>query len=79
MRFWRYDDFALDYRLAQQFNFEFDILELARENDCKNIASLQSTWLTSYAVVFNITRYEMDLRTYLRKHRDYRKLNDILL
>lgn len=26
-----------------------------------------------------IKRYDMDLRTYLRKHRDYRKLNDILL
>ena len=34
---------------------------------------------TSYCFMMTITRYEMDLRTYLRKHRDYRKLNDILL
>jgi serine/threonine protein kinase len=27
----------------------------------------------------HIERYDMDLRTYLKKHRDYRKLNDILL
>jgi hypothetical protein len=26
MRFWSYDDFALDYMLAQQFNYEYLIL-----------------------------------------------------
>ena len=35
--------------------------------------------LTTNAAVFNLERYDMDLRTYLRKHRDYRKLNEILL
>jgi hypothetical protein len=40
MRFWRYDDFALDYHLAQQFNFEFEILEGALERDLKHIAKL---------------------------------------
>ena len=27
----------------------------------------------------HLTRYDVDLRTYLKKHRDYRKLNEILL
>jgi len=28
---------------------------------------------------FELERYGMDLRKYLKKHRDHRKLNDILL
>ena len=36
-------------------------------------------FFTSYAYMIHIKRYEMDLRTYLNKHRDYRKLSDILL
>jgi serine/threonine protein kinase len=36
-------------------------------------------FFTSYAFMFHIKRYEMDLRTYLIKHRDYRKLSEILL
>ena len=35
--------------------------------------------LTTNAAVFNLERFDMDLRMYLRKHRDYRKLNEILL
>ena len=35
--------------------------------------------LTTNAVVFNLEKYDMDLRIYLRKHRDHRKLNEILL
>jgi serine/threonine protein kinase len=34
---------------------------------------------TSYAFMFHIKKYQMDLRSYLTKHRDYRKLNEILL
>ena len=79
LRFWRYDDFALDFMLAQQFNYEFEILEQAKANDMKHIVQLDETRLTSYAVLFNYRRYDMDLRAYLRKHRDYRKLPEILL
>jgi hypothetical protein len=79
MRFWRYDDFAHDYMLGQQFNYEVLILQKATDEDFKHIGRLDSTWLTSYAVVFNITKYEKDMRMYLQKHRDYRKLNDVLL
>ena len=79
MRFWRYEDFALDFMLAQQFNYEFEILTKAKDCEFKHISWLDETWLTSYAIVFNIQKYEMDLRMYLRKYRDYRKLPEILL
>jgi hypothetical protein len=65
LRFWRYDDFALDFMLAQQFNFEFEILEQAKEKELKHLVRLDETRLTSYAVLFNYRRYEMDMRMYL--------------
>jgi len=65
MRFWRYDDFALDFMLGQQFNYEFQILEKAKDKDFKHITRLDETWLISYAAVLNITKYEMDMRMYL--------------
>jgi hypothetical protein len=79
MRFWRFDDFALDYQLGQQFNYEWQILCTAFEKNMQHIAMMKEYGFTSYCFMMVITRYEMDLRTYLRKHRDYRKLNDILL
>ena len=39
-RYWRYADFELDYMLAQQFNFEYLILNEAREKNCQHIAPL---------------------------------------
>ena len=65
--------------LGQQFHYEFLILQKAKDESLKHIAQLESTQLTTFAVVFNITKYEMDMRMYLQKHRDFRKLNDILL
>ena len=65
LRFWRYDDFALDYMLAQQFNYEFQINFEANKRNCKNIALTQDIWLNKYAAVFNITRYDLDFRKYL--------------
>jgi len=55
------------------------VLARAFERDCKHIAKLDEYAFTKYAFVMTIKRYDMDLRTYLRKHRDYRKLNEILL
>ena len=46
---------------------------------CQHIARLEGAFFTSYAVMLQIKRYDMDLRTYLKKHRDPRKLNEILL
>ena len=65
MRYWKYDDFALDYQLGQQFNFELTILTKAFDAECKHISRLRETFLTQYAAVFNIKRYDMDLRKYL--------------
>ena len=79
LRFWRYADFTLDHELAQQLNFELQILESAKEKGCENIAKLGAVSLTNYAVMYEIKRYDMDLRTYLKKHHDYRKINEILL
>ena len=79
LRFWRYADFELDFRLAQRFNYEVQILDKAGRKECKFIAPIQAMFFTPYAFMIHIKRYEMDLRTYLNKHRDYRKLSDILL
>ena len=79
LRFWRYADFELDYMLAQQFNYEYKILNEARRSECKHIVKLDDEFLNKDCAVFELKRYQMDLRTYLRKHRDYRKLNEILL
>ena len=64
LRFWRYADFKLDYMLAKE---------------CKYIVRLRDVFLNKDCVVFEQKRYQMDLREYLRKHRDFRKLNEILL
>lgn len=65
--------------LAQQFNYEYTILEEASKRECKNIVRMHDTFLNEDCVVFELKRYEMDLRTYLRKHRDSRELQRILL
>lgn len=78
-RFWSYNGFETDFMLAQQFNYEILILDKATLKECKHIVHYQDYFFTSYAFLIEIERYEMDLRTYLQKHRDYRKLNDILL
>jgi hypothetical protein len=52
LRFWRYADFALDHELAQQLNFELQILESAKEKGCENIAKLGEVRLTDYAVMY---------------------------
>ena len=65
--------------LAQQFNFEYLILWAAWEKECKNIVRLEDMFFLPYAFMFQMKRYAMDLRTYLKKHRDFRKLNEILL
>ena len=79
LRFWRYADFKLDYMLAQQFNYELKILDNAWNKECKNIVRLRDVFLNKDCVVFEQKRYQMDLREYLRKHRDFKKLNEILL
>ena len=80
LRFWRYADFELDFMLAQQFNYEYEILFSAWRAECNHIVRLYDFALSIDSVVFEISRYDMDLRSYLTsKNRDYRKLNDILL
>ena len=41
LRFWRYADFALDFMLAQQFNYEYMILNGAMKKECKHIVKLR--------------------------------------
>jgi len=79
LRFWRYADFKLDYMLAQQFNYEYTILHTAWDKEFKNVVGLRNVFLNKDCVVFEQKRYQMDLREYLRKYRDSRKLNEILL
>lgn len=40
---------------------------------------MYDTFLNEDCAVFELKRYEMDLRMYLRKHRDWRELQRILL
>ena len=40
IRLWSYDDFALDYMLAQQFNYEYLILIEAKKKECKHIVHI---------------------------------------
>jgi hypothetical protein len=79
LRFWRYADFKLDYMLAQQFNYEYAILDKAWNQESKHIVRLRDVFLNKDCVVFEQKRYQMDLREYLRKFRDSRKMNEILL
>ena len=41
LRLWSFDDFALDYMLAQQFNFECLILVESKKKDCKHIIRIK--------------------------------------
>ena len=52
MRFWRYADFKLDYTLAQQFNYEYLILQTAWDKECKHIVRLRDVFLNKDCVVF---------------------------
>ena len=54
LRFWRYDDFALDFMLSQQFNYESKIYLDTNRRDCKHIAQAHDIWLFKYAAIFNI-------------------------
>jgi serine/threonine protein kinase len=40
---------------------------------------MNNMYLNIDCIYFELERYSMDLRKYLKKHRDHRKLNDILL
>ena len=65
IRAYRYEGFKEDFMLAQQFNFEYQILQRAKEEKCKNIVSLATVKLSDTATFFVLERYEMDLRWYL--------------
>ena len=79
LRFWRYADFELDSMLAQRFNYEYQILHAADDKNCKHIVNWHQEYLNIDSVVFVLERYDMDLRMYLRKHRDFRELPRLLL
>ena len=43
------------------------------------LCGLQGMFLGVHSFYFDLDRYSMDLRKYLKKHHDQRKLNEILL
>jgi hypothetical protein len=51
--------------LAQQFNFEYQILHKAQDEKCKHIVPLVTVKFSNEAAFFVLKRYEMDLRVYL--------------
>ena len=79
MRFWRYADFELDNKLAQEFNYESKIMHATNQNRCKHIVNCHNMFLNIDSVVFHLDPFDMTLRTYLRKHRDFRELPRLLL
>ena len=79
VRAYSYQGFKEDFMLAQQFNFEYQILNEARKNKCQHIVFMGDVKFSDHEVFFVLKGYEMDLRSYLQKHREARKLSDILL
>lgn len=51
--------------LAQQFNFEYLIMNGAKKNECKHIVPMIDVKLSDNATFFVLKGYQMDLRTYL--------------
>lgn len=74
-----YTAFTQDQDLSMEFNNEFCVLMLAKEARSQHLVGLNEARLHPEHVSLEIMRYEMDLRLYLEKHRDHRKLVDILL
>jgi serine/threonine protein kinase len=73
-----YSAFKRNYELGQEFNYEFVVLKEAKANKLEHIIWLKNVRLHPEHVAFETERYEMDLRTYLDKHRDYKKLRGIM-
>ena len=65
IRAYSYQAFKEDFLLAQQFNFEYLIMNEARKNKCKNIVPMIETKLSDNSTFFLLKGYEMDLRSYL--------------
>ena len=65
IRAYSYNGFKEDFMLAQQFNFEYLIMNGAKKNDCKHIVPMIDVRLSDNATFFVLKGYQMDLRTYL--------------
>ena len=78
MKRYMYSGFLEDYRLHQDFITEYSILKQAREIKLKHVISLNNILLGVDHAAITMQKLEMDLRTYLRKYRDFRQLNRIL-
>jgi serine/threonine protein kinase len=79
MRYWRFDDFYLDNRLGQAFNYDVTVLEEAKRRNFVNIIRLDSMFFSKYAFCMRLKRYQCNLREYLDKYRKHHELNEILL
>lgn len=66
-----YKAFGQQYELAQEFNYEYMVLNAAKKNKCQHVVGLEQVYLNTDHVSLVIKRYEMDLRTYLSKHRNH--------
>ena len=71
--------FLKEHDMQVGFMNELNILRLAKKNELKNLASLTYIAMGIDFVVLAMPVYEMTLREYLRKHRESRSLNRILL
>ena len=65
IRAYSYAGFKEDFMLAQQFNFEYQILNEARKIKCKHIVHMIDVKLSDSETFFLLKGYEMDLRSYL--------------
>ena len=54
-------------------------MKQAKEHDLKHIIHLNNVLLGSDHAIISMPKYDMDLRQYLRDHRDFRELNKLLL
>jgi serine/threonine protein kinase len=63
---------------VQGFQAEYSILKAARESNLSYLMPLEKVTLGPSYVALHMEKFDMTLREYLRRHRDYRTLNKIL-
>lgn len=74
-----YTAFIEDNTLGGAIAIEYEIMKQARDLKLKHICHISSLHLGIDHIHFDMPKYEMDYRTYLRTQRDYRQINKILL
>ena len=60
LRFWRYADFELDNKLAQEFNYEYRIMHATNQKPCKHLMNCHGIYLNNDSAVFRLKLVRYD-------------------